>query len=86
MPQSEHQSGTMDFVTALKSPLEEQRLHPVYDAALRLWHDQEAAEWFLDQPHPLLSGKTPREVAAESADGSALVVQMIGQAEAGVAI
>lgn len=86
MSQSEHQSGMMHFVTNFKSPLEEQRLQPVYDAALRLWHDHEAAEWFLDQPHPLLSGKTPREVALESADGSALVVQMIGQAEAGVAI
>lgn len=76
----------MEFMTSVKSPLEGQRLQPVYQAALRLWHDKDAAAWFLDQPHPLLSGRTPREVALESAEGSELVVRMIGQAEAGVAI
>lgn len=86
MSQSERQSDMMQFMTNVESPLQGQRLKPVYKAALRLWHDQDAAAWFLDQPHPLLSGKTPLEVASESAEGSALVVQMIGQAEAGVAI
>ena len=86
MSRSKPNSGLMQFMTSVKSTREERRLHPVYDAALRLWHDRDAAEWFLDQPHPLLSGKTPREVAVASAEGSALVVRMIGQAEAGVAI
>ena len=76
----------MQFMRSAKSPAEGQRLQPVYEAALRLWHDKDAAEWFLDQPHPLLSGRTPREVALESAKSSALVVRLIGQAEAGVAI
>ncbi len=84
MSRSEHQSGMIQFITTAKSPLGEQRLQSVYEAALRLWHDQDAAAWFLDQPHPLLSGKTPREVALESAEGSVRVVRMIGQAEAGV--
>ena len=86
MSRSKRQSGLMNFIPRVNSPLEEQRLHPVYDAAVRLWHDHDAAEWFLDQPHPLLSGKTPREVALASENGAAIVVRMIGQAEAGVAI
>ena len=76
----------VQLMTNVESPPQGQRLKPVYEAALRLWHDQDAAAWFLGQPHPLLSGKTPREVASQSAEGSALVVQLIGQAEAGVAI
>ena len=76
----------MQFMTNAESRLEGQRLQPVYEAAMRLWHDQDSAVWFIDKPHPLLAGKTPREVALESEEGSALVVRMIGQAEAGVAI
>ncbi len=76
-------------MTSGMSRQRQQRLEPVYDAALRLWRDREAADWFLDQAHPLLEGRTPREVgleSAESAEGSARVIQMIGQAEAGVAV
>ena len=76
----------MHFMTSGRSRQRQQRLEPVYDAALRLWRDREAADWFLDQAHPLLEGRTPREVALESAEGSARVIQMIGQAEAGVAV
>ena len=86
MPQSKNRSGMMHLMTGVKSPLQRHRLYPVYEAALRLWGDRESADWFLDQAHPLLGGRTPREVALESEEGAALVVQMIGQAEAGVAV
>lgn len=76
----------MHFLASGKTRLFERRLDPVYDAALRLWHEREAVEWFLDQAHPLLDGRTPREVALASPEGAARVIQLIGQAEAGVAV
>ncbi len=59
----------------------------VLDEALRLWHgDAEAVARFLNRPHPLLEGRTPFDVARESTVGADLVVKIIGQARAGVAV
>ena len=59
----------------------------VRHAALALWdNDADAADRFLERPHPLLGGRTPAAVARESKAGADRVVLLIGQADAGVAI
>lgn len=58
----------------------------VYRAALALWDgDEDAARRFLERPHPLLEGRTPREVAC-APEGADRVESLIGRADAGVAI
>lgn len=55
--------------------------------ARRLWTDDEAAMVrFLNRPHLLLGGRTPLDVARESTAGADLVVRIIGEARAGVAV
>lgn len=55
--------------------------------ALLLWDgDRQAASRFLHRPHPLLDGRKPFDVSRESAAGAELVVKIIGQARAGVAV
>ena len=55
--------------------------------ARRLWAgDESAMVRFLNRPHLLLGGRTPLEVARESAAGADLVVRIIGEARAGVAV
>ena len=53
----------------------------------RLWSgDQAATVRFLNRPHLLLGGRTPLDVARESTAGADLVVRIIGEARAGVAV
>ena len=55
--------------------------------ARRLWTDDEAAMVrFLNRPHLLLGGRTPLDVARESTAGADLVVRIIGEARAAVAV
>ena len=55
--------------------------------ARRLWgEDRPAMVRFLNRPHLLLGGRTPLDVARESTTGADLVVRIIGQARAGVAV
>lgn len=67
-----------------------ERVHGVARVVLearRLWADDEAAMVrFLNRPHLLLGGRTPLDVARESTTGAALVVRIIGEARAGVAV
>ena len=67
-----------------------ERLHGVARLALearRLWKDdQRAMVRFLNRPHLLLGGRTPRDVARQSTPGADLVVRIIGEARAGVAV
>ena len=58
----------------------------VYDAALAFLGDRAQADTFLGLPHPLLAGRTPRDLAAESPEGAARVERLIRQAQAGTAI
>ena len=59
----------------------------VFYEAMRLWgNDKDATTRFLNRPHPLLGGRTPLNVATESTAGTDLVVQVIGEARAGVAV
>ena len=55
--------------------------------ARRLWAgDESAMVRFLNRPHLLLGGRTPLDVARESTAGADLVVRIIGEARAGVAV
>ena len=55
--------------------------------AKRLWNgDAKAVERFLNRPHPLLEGRTPFDMARESTVGADLVIKIIGEARAGVAV
>lgn len=55
--------------------------------ARRLWADDEPAMTrFLNRPHLLLGERTPLDVARESTAGADLVVRIIGEARAGVAV
>ena len=55
--------------------------------ARRLWADDESAMVrFLNRPHLLLGGRTPLDVARESTAGADLVVRIICEARAGVAV
>ncbi len=59
----------------------------VLDEASRLWNgDGKAVARFLNRPHPLLERRTPFDVAKESTVGADLVVKIIGEARAGVAV
>ena len=58
----------------------------VFEAG-RLWcGDQAATVRFLNRSHLLLGGRTPLDVARESTTGADLVVRIIGEARAGVAV
>ena len=67
-----------------------ERVHGVARVLLearRLWKDDRSAMVrFLNRPHLLLGGRTPLEVARESTAGADLVVRIIGEARAGVAV
>ena len=67
-----------------------ERVHGVARVLLearRLWKDDRPAMVrFLNRPHLLLGGRTPLEVARESTAGADLVVRIIGEARAGVAV
>ena len=55
--------------------------------AQRLWAgDESAMVRFLNRPHLLLDGRTPLDAARKSTAGADLVVRIIGQARAGVAV
>lgn len=55
--------------------------------ARRLWADDgPAMVRFLNRPHLLLGERTPLDVARESTAGADLVVRIIGEARAGVAV
>ena len=67
-----------------------ERVHGVARVLLearRLWAgDESAMVRFLNRPHLLLGGRTPLDVARESTAGADLVVRIIGEARAGVAV
>lgn len=62
-------------------------LSKVFSETLRHYHDdRESASMFLMRSHPLLGGRSPLDVARESNAGADLVLKLLGQAEAGVAV
>lgn len=58
----------------------------VYVEALRQYRDAEAASAFLFRQHPLLGGQRPIDLARETTAGADLVLKLLAQAEAGIAI
>ena len=58
----------------------------VYVEAQRQYGDDAEARAFLSRPHPLLENRTPLEVAKETVAGTDLVLKLLSQAEAGVAV
>lgn len=58
----------------------------VFVEARRQYRSDEGARAFLLRPHPLLEGRTPLDVARETAAGADLVLKLLGEAEAGIAV
>jgi putative toxin-antitoxin system antitoxin component (TIGR02293 family) len=59
----------------------------VFVQLLRQYHgDSKLAAHFLLREHPMLGGRTPIDVAKESTAGADLVLKLLAQAEAGVAV
>lgn len=62
-------------------------LSKVFSETLRQYHnDRELASMFLLRSHPLLGGRSPFEVARDSIAGADLVLKLLDQAEAGIAV
>lgn len=62
-------------------------LSKVFSETLRQYHDdRESASMFLLRSHPLLGGRSPLDVARESTAGADLVLKLLDQAEAGIAV
>lgn len=62
-------------------------LAKVFVEVLRQYHgDSKLAAHFLLREHPMLGGRTPIDVAKESTAGADLVLKLLAQAEAGVAV
>jgi len=61
-------------------------LSRVFLETLRIYHeDADRAARFLKQPHPMLTGRSPIDLATESTVGADLVLKLLLQADAGVA-
>ena len=56
-----------------------ERLARVWAMALDVWKAPEAARRFLAEPHPLLGGRVPREVAARTDLGARTVEDILGR-------
>ena len=62
-------------------------LSKVFSETLRQYHDdRESASMFLLRSHPLLGGRSPLAVARDSIAGADLVLKLLDQAEAGIAV
>jgi putative toxin-antitoxin system antitoxin component (TIGR02293 family) len=62
-------------------------LAKVFVQLLRHYHeDSKLAAHFLLREHPMLGGRTPIDVAKDSTAGADLVLKLLAQAEAGVAV
>lgn len=62
-------------------------LSKVFSETLRQYHDdRESASLFLMRSHPLLGGRSPMDIARESTAGADLVLKLLDQAEASVAV
>jgi putative toxin-antitoxin system antitoxin component (TIGR02293 family) len=68
------------------TPEQEERLTRVTTFALDVWRSPEAARRFLTQPHMLLRGCVPRELAIESGAGARRVEEILGGLKYGTAV
>lgn len=58
----------------------------VWVEAMRHYRNGDDAAAFLFRPHPLLEGRRPIDLTKESVAGTALVLNLLNEAEAGVAL
>jgi putative toxin-antitoxin system antitoxin component (TIGR02293 family) len=61
------------------------RLATIWSQALRIWKSEEAAREFLFTTHPLLADRKPIDLILDNEIGAALVRDLLGRLEAGVA-
>jgi len=54
--------------------------------ATEVWGSDAAAQRFLSEPHPLLRGRIPRELARESEAGAHAVERLLGGLKYGAAV
>jgi putative toxin-antitoxin system antitoxin component (TIGR02293 family) len=62
------------------------RLARVWALAVEIWESEEQAQRFLAAPHPLLGGRVPRELAAETDIGAREVENLLGGLKYGTAV
>jgi putative toxin-antitoxin system antitoxin component (TIGR02293 family) len=61
------------------------RLARLWAFATDVWGSEEAARQFLAEPHPLLGGRVPRDVATETEIGARAVEDLLGRLKYGSA-
>jgi putative toxin-antitoxin system antitoxin component (TIGR02293 family) len=59
------------------------RMASLWAFALDVWQSPQAAQRFLGEPHPLLGGKIPYEVAVETEIGARTVEELLGRLKYG---
>ena len=59
------------------------RMASLWTLTLDVWQSVEAAQRFLREPHPLLKGKIPFEVAVETEIGARTVEEILGRLKYG---
>ena len=62
------------------------RLAQVWSLATDVWGSDAAARQFMAEPHPLLGGRIPREVATETDIGARAVEDLLGGLKYGTAV
>ncbi len=62
------------------------RLARLWAFAMDVWKSEAAAQRFLVEPHPLLRGRVPRELAIESDIGARAVEDLLGRLKYGSAV
>jgi putative toxin-antitoxin system antitoxin component (TIGR02293 family) len=63
-----------------------ERLARLWIFATEVWGSDAAAQRFLSEPHPLLRGRTPRELAIESDVGAHAVERLLGGLKFGTTV
>jgi putative toxin-antitoxin system antitoxin component (TIGR02293 family) len=61
------------------------RLARLWAFASNVWKSDDAAQRFLGEPHPLLGGRIPRELATETEVGARAVEDLLGRLKYGSA-
>ena len=61
------------------------RIARVWSLAREVWGSDAAAQRFLGEPHPLLAGRVPRELATETEIGARAVEDLLGRLKFGSA-
>jgi putative toxin-antitoxin system antitoxin component (TIGR02293 family) len=55
------------------------RFARVWDMAVRVWKDDDAARAFLERPHPLLEGRSPLALTLAGEQGGRMVEDILGR-------